>query len=321
MQKFVIYQPTRILFGAEMKGEFVKACLPFGKKGMIVTGGSSMERLGYLDEVKAAFAEQGIELIHFKGIEPNPVAQTINKAAKIGQEAAVDFILALGGGSVMDASKAIGGLIHAQEDDVWPYVLGEPKSRQMKGAIPILTIPTTAATASEVTAYAVISNPEVNGKSVLGYEFFKPLVSWMNPAYTTSLGARTTQDGAADILSHVLENYILGGDNSPIADRYTEMVIHTVLETLPKVLKDPENLDLRADLLWASDLALNGYQLAGRNPSQFVLHSMEHAASGFHPELAHGRGLATLYPAYFHWLWEQDRARERFAQLGRRIFD
>ena len=123
-----------------------------------------------------------------------------------------------------------------------------------------------------------------------------------------------------DILSHVLENYLLGGNDSPLADRYTEGVIATVIETLPKLIANPADVAARGSLLWASTLALNDYQVAGRNVAQFVLHSMEHALSAFHPELAHGRGLATLYPAYFRWLLAKGRARERLAQLGARLF-
>lgn len=220
----------------------------------------------------------------------------------------------------MDASKAIAALVHDGEDDIWPFVLGEKRSGQLKGVIPIAAIPTTAATASEVTQYAVISNDEVNGKSPIGYPFMRPTVSWLNPAFTVKLPHETTRDGASDILSHMFENYILGGDVSPLSDRYCEGIMAEVLETLPKVIEDPENLHLRGILLWASDLALNGYQQVGRNLSGFPMHSMEHALSGYKTDLAHGRGLATLYPAYFRWLIEKNRAVERFAQLGRRLF-
>lgn len=320
MQKFRIYQPTELFFGAGSLAEFMEAISKKGKKALLVTGGSSVQRLGYLKQVWENLETKGIEVVHFSGIEPNPHANTIDKAAKEGIEKGVDMVIALGGGSVMDASKGIAALIYMKEENIWEYVLGSPKAGKLTGAVPVITIPTTAATASEITPYAVISHPEVNGKSVIGEDFLKPKVSWMNPAYTKSLGIRTTQDGAADIMSHVLENYLLGGNDSPIADRHTEMVLLTVMETLPALMKDPNNINLRADLFWASDIALNGYQLAGRTPSQFVLHSMEHAASGFYPELSHGRGLATLYPAYLRWLYQKGRAHERLAKLADRLF-
>jgi alcohol dehydrogenase YqhD (iron-dependent ADH family) len=227
----------------------------------------------------------------------------------------------LGGGSAMDAAKAIAALAFTAGDtDIWPFMLGEARAFQLKGALPLAAIATTAATASEVTPYAVISNRTVKGKSILGFEFLKPLVSLLNPAYTAQVPVATTQDGAADILSHVFENYLLGGDASPLADRHSEGVMATVLESLPAVLAQPGDIAHRGRLLWASTLALNEYQIAGRRAAQFVLHSMEHALSGWYPELAHGRGLATLYPAYFRWLIAHDRARDRFAQLGQRLF-
>ena len=320
MNPFEIYQPTRILFGDTQLATFTKRCTEFGNRALVVIGGGTVKRLGYLKTVLDSLHENKIETLVFEGIEANPDAETINKAAKAGQDFKADFVLAFGGGSVMDASKAIGGLIYMNEADIWPFTNSEPRSGKMTGSLPIVTIPTTAATASEITAYAVISNRKIKGKQTLGYEFMKPKLSWLNPAFTATLSLETTRDGASDIMSHVFENYILGTDESPIADRYTEMILQTVMETLPKLEMNLLNEDLRGDLLWASDLALNGYQLAGRNMAAFVLHNMEHALSGYQPNLAHGRGLAVLYPAYFKWMIKHDRAVNRFAQLGRRLF-
>ena len=320
MNPFEIYQPTRILFGDTQLATFTKRCTEFGNRALVVIGGGTVKRLGYLKSVLDSLHENKIETLVFEGIEANPDAETINKAAKAGQDFKADFVLAFGGGSVMDASKAIGGLIYMNEADIWPFTNSEPRSGKMTGSLPIVTIPTTAATASEITAYAVISNRKIKGKQTLGYEFMKPKLSWLNPAFTATLSLETTRDGASDIMSHVFENYILGTDESPIADRYTEMILQTVMETLPKLEMNLLNEDLRGDLLWASDLALNGYQLAGRNMAAFVLHNMEHALSGYQPNLAHGRGLAVLYPAYYKWMIKNNRAVNRFAQLGRRLF-
>lgn len=320
MYSFSIYTPTRILFGADQEKAFAQATARLGKHAFLVTGGGSVQRLGYLARVEGALASAGLKVTTFSGIEPNPQAATIDRAAAQVLEVGADVVVALGGGSSMDAAKAIAALAHAREKNIWPFVLGEPRAFKLTDALPLAAIPTTAATASEVTPYAVISNSAVNGKSVLAAEFLKPKVAWLNPEFTTKLPTITTQDGAADILSHVLENYLLGGNASPLADRYSEGVIETVITTLPKLLAQPEDVTLRGHLLWASTLALNEYQIAGRQGSEFVLHSMEHALSGFHPTLAHGRGLATLYPSYFHWLLSKGRAVDRLALLGRRIF-
>ncbi|TVQ00965.1 MAG: iron-containing alcohol dehydrogenase [Balneolaceae bacterium] len=320
MNPFEVHTPTHIFYGKEKADLFFDKLKELGAHALLVIGGGSVKRTGYLDEVTNLLKKRNIKFTLFEGIEPNPHAQTIDKAAALGKEKGVDFVLAFGGGSVMDASKGIAGLIHDDEKEIWPFVLGEPRHKTMKGALPIATIPTTAATASEVTAYAVISNVEVKGKSPIGYSFFKPAASWLNPAYHTSIPPETTRDGASDILSHVFENYILGGNDSPPADRYSEGVMQTVLETLPLVEKDPGNEALRGQLMWASTLALNTIQVAGRKPTVFIMHNLEHALSGYNPNLAHGRGLAILYPAYFKWMVQNGRAVDRFALLGKNLF-
>lgn len=320
MNPFELHIPTQIYFGKEKADTFFEQLPNYGSKVLLIIGGGSVKKLGYLDQVKEHLAKNDIEFVLFEGIEANPHSQTINRAAEVGKSENVDFVLAFGGGSVMDASKAIAGLIHDDIDDIWPYTVGGSKHRQMTGALPIACIPTTAATASEVTANAVISNPEVKGKSPVSYPFMKPSASWLNPAFHISLPKTTTRDGASDILSHVFENYLLGGNDSDLADRYSEGVMETVLHTLPKLELDPENEHLRGQMLWASTMALNGMQVAGRKSAPFTLHNLEHALSGQNHELAHGRGLAILYPAYFRWLHKHDRAVDRMSLLAKRLF-
>jgi len=320
MIPFDLHIHTRFLFGDSKADDFADAVAHVGKSVFIITGGGSVVRLGYFDLVKSLLEARGVTVHHFSGIEPNPQARTIDKAAAEVNKSGADCVLALGGGSVMDATKAIAALAHDNEPHIWPFVLGEPRRGQLKGALPIICVPTTAATASEVTMGSVISNEETNGKSVIGYPFLRPVISWLNPEFTLDVPATTTADGASDIFSHVIENYILGGNTSTMTDYYCEGVIRTVIDTLPKVLEDLRNKSLRADLLWASNLALNGYQSAGRTPSPFVLHALEHALSGYNSDLAHGRGLAVLYPAYFRWLWDKGLHHDRFARLGRNIF-
>lgn len=320
MQTFELHLPTRLFFGENQGPKFIQTLAKSAKKVFIVTGGGSVERLGYLDQVVKGLEMNHVAWLHSRGVEPNPHAATINRMAVEATLFGADAILALGGGSVMDAAKAIGGLVASGETDVWEFVVGSPRRGQLNASLPIYCIPTTAATASEVTPYAVISHPPVNGKSPISSPNFKPVASWLNPAFTTDLPLDTTRDGASDILSHVFENYLLGGNDAQLSDYVTEGIIKTVLNTLPVLTQEPKNLAARGDLLWASSVALNGFPLAGRRPSAFVLHNIEHAMSGVHPGLAHGRGLATLYPAYFRWLWENGRAKERFARLGREVF-
>jgi len=320
MKPFELHIPTKIYYGKEKSSEFGESLKELGAHALLVIGGGSVKRHGYLDIVTSLLDNYQIKYTTFSGIEPNPLSSTIDKAAAKGKEAGVDFVLALGGGSVMDASKAIAALLYENEDNIWPFVFGEEKAGELTGALPVATVPTTAATASEVTPAAVISNSDIKGKSVIYHSFLKPLSSWLNPEFHTTIPLTATRDGASDILSHVFENYLLGGNDSAVADRYSEGIMDTVIDLLPRITENPEDTNLRGQMLWASTLALIGIQGAGRNPSPFTMHSLEHALSGYNHELAHGRGLATLYPAYFRWLWKNDRVRDRLGLLGEQLF-
>ena len=326
MNDFSVYMPTKLFFGSNNRNAFFEFLKSNAKTVLLVTGGSSAKKYGYLDSVASSLKEVGIEFLEYTGIEPNPLSTTINKAGLEFKDKNIDAVLALGGGSVMDASKAIGALLHMYKDskssklDIWDYVLGSSQHSKISGSLPIYTIPTTAATASEVTPFAVISNLESKGKSPLAYEFFKPVSSLLLPEYTIMLNETVTRDGASDIMSHVLENYLLGGSDAKFTDRYCESILKTVTETLPLVVKDPLNLKLRGELMWCSTMALNGIHLAGRKAGPFVLHAIEHALSAVKHDLAHGRGLATLYPAYFRWLWNKGRARDKLSRLGVELF-
>ncbi len=326
MKDFKVYMPTRFFFGKANREPFFNFLKSQVSTILLVTGGSSARKLGYLDSVKGSLEEVGIEVLEFSGIEPNPLSTTINRAAKEFKKNKIGAVLALGGGSVMDASKAIGALLfkYNNEDpdnlDIWDFAKGCKDHGSLVGSLPIFTIPTTAATASEVSPHSVISNLENQGKASISYDFLKPISSLLLPEYTSKLNDTVTRDGASDILSHVFENYLLGGDQAKFTDRYCEAVIKTVIETLPLITKDPLNLSLRGEMMWCSTMAFNEIQLAGRESAPFVLHAIEHGLSAVKHELAHGRGLATLYPAYFRWLWNKDRARNKLSRLGEEVF-
>jgi alcohol dehydrogenase YqhD (iron-dependent ADH family) len=321
VQSFTIYTPTRLFFGADQLEAFAQATARVGNKAFVMTGGGTVERFGYLQQLSDGLDAVGVSTVQFAGVEANPDAATINRAAARARENGAELVIALGGGSVMDAAKGVAALAVTEGQDIWPFVVGGSRALELENALPIVAVPTTAATASEVTPIAVISNRQAFGKSILMGEYLKPLVAWLNPTYTVGLSPTTTRDGAADILSHIFESYLLGGPDSVLADRYSEAVAKTVLETLPRLLADPADIGARGTLMWAATLALNDYQSAGRRASEPVLHYIEHSLSGFRPELAHGRGLATIYPAYFRWLMDHGRAESRFAQLGARLFD
>lgn len=320
MNSFNLHNRTHLFFGADKGQEFLDLITARSKRIFVVIGGGSVERLGYLPPVLDVLRRGRIAFEVFKNVEPNPDVSTISDAITFAREFKTDGFLAFGGGSVMDACKAIAVGTTLNEPDIWDFRVSGPRFRETFNDIPIYCVPTTAATASEVTPYAVISNRALKQKQSFMSPSMKSSASWLNPAYTVELNTVTTQDGAADILSHVFESYILGGIEAAVTDRYAEAIMASVLDTLPKLLRDMRSHRLRGDLLWASDLALNGYHAAGRAPSTMILHVLEHALSGVVPTLAHGRGLATLYPAYFEWLIENRRCVDRLAQLGQRLF-
>ena len=328
MKDFTLTLPTKIFFGNSKHQDFITSLDEYAPNILLVTGGNSIKKHGFYDPVLTSL-KKSFEVFEFSGIEPNPLHSTINKCAKEFSEKNIGLVLGFGGGSVMDASKAIAALLYIYKNnltkdfptDIWPFVLGGEFFNKLPGALPLAMIPTTAATASEVTPFAVISNSEINGKSTLNYEFFKSKISWINPTFTTRLPPTVTADGAADILSHVFENYLIGGDDAQFTDYYCEGIIKTVLENLPILLDDPFNLKARANLMWCSTMALNGLHNVGRNPSIFPLHAIEHSMSAVKHELAHGRGLATLFPSYFRYLWNRNRARDRFCKLNVSIFN
>jgi alcohol dehydrogenase YqhD (iron-dependent ADH family) len=322
MLPFTLHMPTRIVFGAGRLVELGHHAAEVGGAAMLVIGGGSMHRIGAVARAERSLADAGVRCVTFRGVEPNPHHDTINRAARLAREHDVDMVIGLGGGSVLDAAKGIAAMTAQPEgdDDVWDYVLGGCKRAQLNAALPIVAIPSTAATASEVTPYAVVSNLDVPGKAPLAHECLKPTFALMDPTLTYSMPRHTTADGGADILSHVLENYILGGNDAPFADRHCESIILTVMENLSTAMNTPDHAEARANLFWASTMALSGLHLAGRKPAPFILHAIEHAMSAYQPNLAHGRGLATLFCPYFRWLIHRDRAVDRLTKLGDRIF-
>lgn len=321
MHSFSFHLTTEILFGPDQGAVFAEAVARRSRRLLVMSGSGAVVRHGQLGEVVRHLERAGGLTVSFTGVEPNPDASTVNRAALLARSERCDGVVAVGGGSTMDAAKAAAALAATgAEADIWPFMMGGPRAGTLREALPVYCVPTTAATASEVTAYAVISNRAEAGKSVLAHDFLKPRAAWLNPRFTVGLPAIPTADGAADILSHVFENYLLGGDASPLADHHAEGVVTTVLETLPRLQDAPADETLRGRMLWASTLALSGLECAGRAGSGFPLHAIEHAMSAVRPELAHGRGLATLFPAYFRWLLEHSRAVRRFARLGARVY-
>lgn len=317
MESFVFRNPVKIIFGIGEINKTGEEAAKLGKKALIVTGKSHVKTSGLLDKIAGYLKDAGVDYYHFEGIEPNPRSTTIDKAGQVARDNGCDLVLGVGGGSTMDASKAI-AIVAVSGIPVWEYVYNEDpkKIRTADSALPIMLIPTVAATASEGNRGGVITNWETNQKVGLFSEFMYPKTSIVDPELTASVGRQTTIDGAMDIMSHVIETYMTGPENTPLQDRFSEGIIRTVMENLEILLDNPKDLDARANMSWCSTMALLGPVNLGR-PGPFPLHFIEHVISA-HYDIAHGRGLAIMFPPLMRLTYKERPY--KFAQLAKNIF-
>ena len=312
MNNFRFYAPTDIRFG---KGQ--AECLPeelgkYGKRILMVYGGGSIKRSGLYDKLRELLKE--FEVFELPGIEPNPKITSVRKGVEICKKEQIDVILAVGGGSCIDASKNIAcGAFY--EGDPWDLVLDRTKITE---ALPLAVVLTICATGSEMNNGAVISNEETNEKLEMGADVLYPKLSICDPTYLYTLPSAQTAAGTADIMSHVLEQYFQPCDTAWLTDRLSEEVLKTCIRYCPAALKDPENYEARANLMWASTLGLNHLLTAGKGGA-WSCHPMEHQLSAFYG-ITHGVGLAILTPAWMRYVL-CDRTVDRFALYARQVWD
>ena len=311
MNNFRFYAPTDIRFG---KGQ--ADCLPeelgkYGKRILMVYGGGSIKRSGLYDKLRKLL--KNFEIFELPGIEPNPKITSVRKGAEICKKEQIDVILAVGGGSCIDASKNIAcGAFY--EGDPWDLVLDRTKITE---ALPLAVVLTICATGSEMNNGAVISNEETNEKLEMGADVLYPKLSICDPTYLYTLPSAQTAAGTADIMSHVLEQYFQPCDTAWLTDRLSEEVLKTCIRYCPAALKEPENYEARANLMWASTLGLNHILTAGKGGA-WSCHPMEHQLSAFY-DITHGVGLAILTPAWMRYVL-CDRTVDRFALYARQVW-
>lgn len=310
MKDFVYHIPTKILFG-EKTQELKKECLNYGNKVLLVTGGQSVKKAGIFDEVIEAL--EGLEIAEFSGIEPNPRLESVRAGVELAKKEEVDLVLALGGGSVIDAAKAIAAGAKTSIDP-WQLVL-DPS--QVEDALPLGTVLTLAATGSEMDAISVISNMETKEKFGWSSPKVLPRFSLLNPRYTFSVSAQMTAAGVADIMSHAMENYFKTGPDNYLADRFSEGLMQTCVHFGPIALREPENYEARANLMWASSWAINGLLSLG-GPVPWSVHSLEHELSAYY-DLTHGTGLAILTGPYLRYALN-DGSQRKIAEFGYGVF-
>lgn len=313
---FEYHNPTRLIFAAGALARLGEVTSQHGKRALLVTGGGSVKRSGVFDRAVASLSLAGVSAAECSGVEPNPRITTVRRGAEIARNEGCDVIIALGGGSTMDAAKVMAAAFY-YEGDPWDMIYhGQPEPHVPTLALPVITVPTLAATGSEMNMGAVISNEETSEKSFVQAPCLYPVVALVDPELTVTVPRDQTAYGICDIITHVTEGYFNGVNGTPIQDRFAEGVILTAMEYGLKALEDGNDLEARAQVQWASIVALNGWVNAGTNGG-FPVHMIEHTLSAYH-DITHGAGLAVVNPS---WMRFATRHRpEKFVQFAERIF-
>ncbi len=313
MNNFEYNIPTKVAFGRNQIEKLPEYVKEYGSKVLLVYGGGSIKKIGIYDKVLSLFAEHGISFLELSGVEPNPQITTVRKGVEICKKNHIDVLVPIGGGSTIDAAKAIAvGAFY--DGDVWDIV---KDNSLITEALPIVTVLTVAATGSEMDSSSVISNAEQKDKAEINDDILYPRASILDPGYTFSVPAYHTAAGVSDIMSHVFEYYFTGEDVLDIETGMMEAVLKACVEYGPIAVEEPDNERARANLMWAASWAINGFIACG-NESSWPAHALEYQLTT-HYGLTHGHGMAIIENA-----WMQHRCNENtlplFVRYGVNVF-
>ncbi|MDO6656458.1 iron-containing alcohol dehydrogenase [Anaerobacillus sp. 1_MG-2023] len=303
MNTFLQYNPTRLYFGkdqiTQLQGE-----LKYGAKVLVVYGGGSIKRNGVYDAVMTELRKVNAEVHELSGVEPNPRLTTVEKGSAICKKEGIDFLLAVGGGSVIDCTKAIAAGAH-YEGSAWDLIT---QKEPIESALPLGTVLTLAATGSEMNSVSVITNWETKEKLGWGSPHVFPTFSVLDPTYTFSVPENQTVYGIVDSMSHALEHYFHRTNNTPMIDGFIESLLRTAIQTGPKLLNDLESYEHRETMMYISTTAFNGTLSNGTDGGDWATHRIEHAVSAVY-DIPHGGGLAILFPNWLEHVLEEDPSR------------
>jgi alcohol dehydrogenase YqhD (iron-dependent ADH family) len=313
MENFVFQNPTRIVFGRGTEEAVGRETAAMAKHVLLHYGGKSITASGLLDRVRARLKEAGVGFEELGGVVPNPRLSLVKEGIRLVRQHKLAGILAVGGGSVIDSAKAIAiGVPYA--GDVWDFYTRKAEVKEMLPVGVVLTIP---AAGSESSNGSVVTNEEGWYKRDAGAECMRPRFAVMDPLLTTTLPAYQTACGAADIMAHVMERYFTRVKAVDLTDRLCEAVLRTIIRNVPIALARPDEYDARAEIMWAGTVAHNDLLSTGRI-GDWATHSIEHEVSGIY-DVAHGAGLAVLFPAWMTHVMRHDM--DRFARFAARVFD
>lgn len=314
MNSFVYDIPVKVYFGENQLQHLGEEVRKFGRRVLLTYGGGSIKRMGLYDKVIAELARAGMEVFELSGIEPNPRIESVRKGAQICKDEKIDVLLAVGGGSTIDATKfmAAGACV---DHDPWDFFAD--RNKPVEKALPVVTVLTLSATGSEMDASAVISNTETRDKIGRTVRAVLPRVSFLDPTFTYTVSPYQTACGSADILSHLFEVYFNMEPDMYMLDCFMEGMIKTVIRYAPVAMKDPENYEARANLMWTSSWAINGFVNGGRQ-LEWSCHPMEHELSAIY-DITHGLGLAILTPRWMEYCLDETTV-SRYVQFGVNVF-
>ncbi len=314
MLNFQFYNPARIIFGKGEELNVGKYTAQYGKKVLLHYGGGSIKKNGLYDKVIKALKEENIEVVELGGVCPNPVLSLVRKGIDICKKENIDFILAVGGGSVIDSAKAIS--VGAKVDeDIWEYF--KDRKKEIKETVPIGVILTIPATGSESSTSSVITNEENLFKRSISSTKYIPKFSILNPELTYTLPSYQTACGCSDILSHLMERYFTLVENVDFTDRLLEASMKTVINNAPLAIENPTDYNVRAEIMWVGTLAHNGLLNTGRI-GDWASHYIEHELSALY-NLTHGAGLSIITPAWMKYVYKENP--DKFLQFAHRVFD
>lgn len=316
MNNFIYEIPTKVYFGEnQLQENLSQEIKKYGSKVLLVYGGGSIKKIGLYQEIIKELRNSNIEVYEFSGIEPNPRHTSINKAANICKEKDIDVILGVGGGSVIDSCKVIAAGKY-YNGDTWDLVL---KKAEIQKVMPIIAILTMSAAGSEMNNNAIISNKEINEKKGIKSPLFIPKVSFLDPSNTYSVNKYQTACGSFDILSHIMETYFSRNDGLYMLDTVMEGLMKTVIKYSKIAYIEPENYEARANLMWASSWAINGFTRMDKQPNIWVCHLLEHQLSAFY-DITHGLGLAILTPRYLRYTLNENTV-DRYYKFGVNVWN
>ncbi len=312
MNNFVWYNPTRIIFGKDTHKNVGEETVKYSRNILLHYGGKSIKATGVYETVTKSLREAGVHFTELGGVQPNPRLSMVYQGIELCRKENIDFILAVGGGSVIDSAKAIAAGV-PYDGDVWDfYAKGVKPQKVLKTGV-VLTIP---AAGSESSDGSVITKEDTQDKCSCTTELMFPQFAILNPELCYTLPEHQIRAGGADILSHVMERYFVPNRNTDLSDRLCEGTMQALMENLPKVLEERQNYDAWAEVMWTGNVAHNGLLGKGRE-EDWASHGIEHELSGIY-DIAHGAGLAIVFPAWMKYVYKEHP--ERFVQFAERVF-